>query len=158
MPNSVHPTNVGRMTVQFTRAGIEQTVFAYIWTPAGGFLRPVCSISTSRSSAAQPHDPAGFLHVIPDADLALPGPDGRGRTVMTIAAHDATANVVDVSAPLPIRFAPGRSRGRCITWRSSHPARNQRYLFWTAQVAVPGAPGSSHLTRSTAVVVTQRQP
>ena len=142
IPNSVHPTNLARITVHWRRAIVEQTSFRLRFEAGFGvaydFLVPYAA-----PVGGTPFDQLDSLFAIPDAMWRFVEYRLAGSVVtLTITAHDSLANVVDVSRPVPIRFARGPVEGGLYYLTTEPPGRGiQRHLFGSAQVQPLVRPG-----------------
>ena len=143
LANSVHPTNLGPLTVQFSRASVQQTSFRIRLDAGQGVSYDLFVPYTEPFGSATPYSQLQSLHVIPEQTWRYLGQQHPGAELtITVAAYDATANVVDVSAPLPVRFAVGPVEG-ALYYLTVEPPNNgiQRHLLGTAQVEPLVRPG-----------------
>jgi hypothetical protein len=130
LANSVHPTNLPRITVQWKRALVEQTSFRLRFDAGGGRRYELFVPHAQPAGAAGPVDQLDDAYPVPEALWRFIGQQSAGRSVsLTVAAHDSLANVIDESAPVVFRFA-GPVEGALYYMTTEGAGRGiQRYLF-----------------------------
>ena len=141
---SVHPTNLPRITVHWRRALVEQRSFRLRFDGGAGRTFDLYVPYATPANPGGPVDLLDSLFTVPDAIWRYIADQSAGKAVsLTVAAHDSLANVVDVSSPVPIRFAAGPVEGGLHYMTMLVPGRGiQRHLFGTGRVdplVVPGA-------------------
>jgi WD40-like Beta Propeller Repeat len=134
--NSVHPTNLARITVQWKRALVEQTSFRLRFQVDAGAIYDLYVPYVMPVNPGGPIDQLDSLYTVPDGIWRYIADRSVGSVVsLTVAAHDSLANVVDVSRPVGIRFASGPVEGGLYYMTTELPGRGiQRHLFGTGHV------------------------
>jgi hypothetical protein len=134
--NSVHPTNLPRITVHWKRALIDQTTFRLRFAVAPGVAYDLFVPYGRPVNPGGPIDDLDSVYTVPEVIWRHIADRSKGLAVtLTVTAHDSLANVLDESRPATIRFAPGPVEGGLYYMSTEGAGRGiQRHLFGTGQV------------------------